>query len=64
MRLAKSICFLLVTLLPEIAAAQSSEEVREEWVIPYALVGALIGLGLFGICRPNRRSKKVEAAKE
>ena len=53
----------ILLLFPSIAAAQQ-EEITEEWVIPYALVGALVGLGLFGICRPNRRSKKVEVVED
>jgi hypothetical protein len=33
---------------------------KEAWVVPYFLVILLVGLGLFVICRPSHREKKVK----
>ena len=57
------ICVSILFAFPSSALGQQ-DEVKAEWVVPYALVGGLIGLGLFGICRPSRRSKKVEKAED
>ena len=44
------------------AQAQGGDkETQEAWVVSYALVILSVGLGLFVICRPGRRSKKVKA---
>ena len=42
------------------AFAQEAAETKEAWVVPYVLVILLVGLGLFVVCRPSRRDKKVE----
>lgn len=46
-----------------LVAQQGTEEAasKDEWVISYFLVILCVGLGLFVICRPGRRSKKVKA---
>ena len=52
----------IVVLLGRTSAvlAQDGGETKEAWVLPYALVILLVGLGLFVVCRPSRRDKKVE----
>ena len=43
------------------AQVGAEEEPKESWVTGYALVILSVGLGLFVICRPGKRSKKVKA---
>lgn len=43
--------------------AGDEPETQEAWVISYALVIFSVGLGLFVICRPTRRNKKVKTEK-
>jgi hypothetical protein len=44
-------------------AAGTEPETQAAWVVSYALVILSVGLGLFVICRPGRRNKKVKAEK-
>ena len=65
-RLVRLASFFVVASLVAVqqVAAQAQggeEETQEAWVVSYALVILSVGLGLFVICRPGRRSKKVKA---
>ena len=42
------------------AQVGAEEEPQESWVTGYALVILSVGLGLFVVCRPGKRSKKVK----
>lgn len=48
-------------LTPQIAWAQddaAEPETKAAWLLAYCLVGLLIGLSLYGMCRPSLRRKK------
>lgn len=50
---------LIVTLQTSPLWAQlSSPETKNRWVLSYGLVGLLIGLSLFSVCRGAARYKK------
>ncbi len=55
-------CCLLTLLLvaPASAAPGKNDEAKSaSWVISYALVALGTGLGVGGVCRSARRSKKI-----
>ena len=55
---------LLSLATPALAQPQSGAVSEESWVTSYALVILCVGLGLFVICRPSRREKKVKKEKK
>ena len=62
-------CFLLVMTVAYLSQAtpalaqQGGATSEESWVTSYALVILCVGLGLFVICRPSRRDKRVKKEK-
>lgn len=48
-------------IVPAIAWAQDEEvdaEPAQKWLLSYCLVGLLIGLSMYSMCRPSVRRKK------
>ena len=57
-RLGVAMGLVLAACPPLFAQAEEPPATKEAWVISYFLVVVSIGLGLFAVCRPSRRSKK------
>jgi len=55
--------FLNVGVVFAQAGKSDEEEATKSWVVPYAMVISLVGLGMLAVCRPSQRQAELPLKK-